>query len=170
MPNLLLLQEAQLSAGQSSSCWTEAIYKLLVPVKRIFLFVSSSCKSCRALKAALRQASCHSSISLQPLLEGDCGSLLLMMRELMLVSDILAEVSSIPSTHPAISCTGAPNSTKSRCPAKSPQTTTTTTTQLKEKKNQEEEEEGAVKDSYVCYNKLKLLLQLLFPSSSSFLR
>jgi len=49
-----------------------------------------------------------------------------MMRELMLVSDILAEGSSIPSTHPAISCTGTPNFTKSRCPAKSPQTTTTT--------------------------------------------
>jgi hypothetical protein len=46
MPNLLLLQEAQLSAVQkSSSCWTEAIYKLLVPVQRIFLFFSSSCKS-----------------------------------------------------------------------------------------------------------------------------
>jgi hypothetical protein len=63
MSNLLLLQEAQLSAGQSSSCWTEAIYKLLVPVQRIFLFFSSSCKSCRALKAALRQASCHCSLS-----------------------------------------------------------------------------------------------------------
>jgi len=63
MPNLLLLQEAQLSAGQSSSCWTEGIYKLLVPVQRIFLFFSSSCKSCRALKAALRQASCHCSLS-----------------------------------------------------------------------------------------------------------
>jgi hypothetical protein len=72
-----------------------------------------------------------SSISLQPLLEGDCASLLLMMRKLMLVSDMLAEISSIPSTHPAISRTGAPNSTKSRCPAKSPQTTTTT--QKKEK-------------------------------------
>jgi hypothetical protein len=135
MPNLLLLQEAQLSAGQSSSCWTEAIYKLLVPVQRIFLFFSSSCKSCRALKAALREASCHSSISLQPLLEGDCASLLLMMRKLMLVSDMLAEISSIPSTHPAISRTGAPNSTKSRCPAKSPQTTTTTTQKKGKKKS-----------------------------------
>ncbi|CAK9216145.1 unnamed protein product [Sphagnum troendelagicum] len=63
MPNLLQLQEAQLSAGQSSSCWTEAIYKLLVPVQRIFLFFSSSCKSCRALNAALREASCHCSLS-----------------------------------------------------------------------------------------------------------
>jgi hypothetical protein len=107
-----------------------------------------------------------SSISLQPLLEGDCASLLLMMRKLMLVSDMLAEISSIPSTHPAISRTGAPNSTKSRCPAKSPQTTTTT--QKKEKKNQQQQE-GAVKDSYICYNKLELLppaafsVQLFFP-------
>lgn len=42
---------------------------------------------------------------------------------------------------------------------------TTTNNTKKEKKNQEEEE-GAVKDSYVCYNKLELLLQLLFPFSS----
>jgi len=75
-----------------------------------------------------------SSISLQPLLEGDCASLLLMMRKLMLVCDMLAEISSIPSTHPAISRTGAPNSTKSRCPAKSPQTTTTTTQKKGKKK------------------------------------
>jgi hypothetical protein len=45
---------------------------------------------------------------------------------------------------------------------------TTSNNTIERKKNQQEEE-GAVKDSYACYNKLELLLQLLFPSSSSFL-